>query len=91
MTQSTTDRRKFLAVGGVVLMTGLAGCSVFRDGQDVPGDTEPPDEPQNDRHPINPIGYPDGDDEDEEDENGDGDDEDGEEDDDTEDESGEDE
>ena len=62
MTKSTTDRRKFLAVGGAALMVGLAGCAAFRDGQDVPGDTEPPDEHRNDRHPVDPIGFPNGDD-----------------------------
>ena len=61
MTKSTTDRRKFLAVGGAALMAGLAGCTAFRDTKGTPGDSEPSGEHPNDQHPLNPIGFPEAD------------------------------
>lgn len=45
MTEDSTDRRKFLAVGGATVMAGLAGCiGPFQDQKGVPGTTGAPDD-----------------------------------------------
>lgn len=54
MTDKTTDRRTFLAVGSAAVMTGLAGCAAFSES-DQPGKHNP-DPQESEHHPVEPFG-----------------------------------
>lgn len=55
MTEPTSKRRKFLALGGAGALAALAGCGAFRDTKGTPGVSDSPDKRREGHPPEDPL------------------------------------